>query len=148
MRVLVDPTSPCGLRRAGKKEISCYGISCYGIWKKFCFFPYLAKSRCVFDWKTSHRWTQIYAEGGNFKRFSFGIPIRRDTAFFRHGLTRDWHGFVSARGVLRQVFSRCKHLRKPCLRPPPTLSACPYGALAESRWWSFVAGELNDACGT
>ena len=31
MRVWVDPTSPCGLRRAGKKEISYYGIRSKGI---------------------------------------------------------------------------------------------------------------------
>ena len=31
MRIWVDPTSPCGLRRAGKKEISCYGIKGKGI---------------------------------------------------------------------------------------------------------------------
>ncbi len=31
MRIWVDPTSPCGLRRAGKKEISCYEIKGKGI---------------------------------------------------------------------------------------------------------------------
>jgi len=31
MRVLVDPTSPCGLRRAGRKGISYYGIKSKGI---------------------------------------------------------------------------------------------------------------------
>jgi len=48
---------------------------------------------------------------------------------FRHGLTRffilpqrifrqDKQDFFGQGGVLRQVFSRCEHLRKPCLRPP------------------------------
>ena len=39
-RIWVDPTSPCGLRRAGRKEVSYYGIKGKGVGKIFAIWVF------------------------------------------------------------------------------------------------------------
>jgi len=49
MRILVEKTFTTEKKREHGEGVSYYEIKGKGCCKKFYFFPYLAKSGCVFD---------------------------------------------------------------------------------------------------